>query len=257
MALAINELQVIHSGGAANEDPAADLGGAISTAANKRVQSQTSTAPANITGVTINDAYGNPEGVGQLFYTNATNELGWKPNGASTFYGAVISGSGEYLIGSSAGYLVVDVVSGSLPGSDQTDNITIANNQHNVFPQVSEADSLLGIVEYRCLYILNTNGTDTATDVKLWIPTNTPGGDIIEIGLGSSGLNGTEQTIADGETAPTGVTFSSPSSLGAALSLGNIPAGQHYAFWQRRTVPQETRGTVISNGAVLAIAATI
>ena len=52
---------------------------------------------------------------------------------------------------------------------------------------------------------------------KILIVTNTPSTDTsIEIALGSSAVNGTEQTIANENTAPTGVTFSSPSSLGTA-----------------------------------------
>ena len=48
----------------------------------------------------------------------------------------------------------------------------------------------------------------------IWIASNTPSADTtIEIALGSSAVNGTEQTIANESTAPTGVTFSAPSSL--------------------------------------------
>ena len=48
----------------------------------------------------------------------------------------------------------------------------------------------------------------------IWIASNTPSADTtIEIALGSSAINGTEQTIANENTAPTGVTFSAPSSL--------------------------------------------
>ena len=72
---------------------------------------------------------------------------------------------------------------------------------------------------------------------KIWIVTNTPSTDTsIEIALGSSAVNGTEQTIANENTAPTGVTFSTPSSLGTALSIGDIPAGQHKAVWIKRIV---------------------
>ena len=70
MAIKINELLVVHSGGAANASPAASLGGAISTHANKRVVSQIAAAPTNITGVTMLDAYGNATGVGSLYYAS-------------------------------------------------------------------------------------------------------------------------------------------------------------------------------------------
>jgi hypothetical protein len=257
MALTINKLIVCHSGGTGNVDPTLDLGGARSTAAGKRVTSQTASALNNLAGfVTVDDCYGNPEGVGSLSFTSLTNQLGWKPYGLSTYYGVNIASPGTYLIGSSSGYMVVTTT--TPPGADKLDSVTISNNQHNVFPLVSEANSLTGIIEYRCLYVLNSSASDAATDVRIWINSNTPGGDNIAIGLDPVGLNGTATTIAaPGIVAPGGVSFSQPVTYGTALVMGNIPIGQHYAFWQRRTVPPETRGTVISNGAVLAIAATI
>ncbi len=65
-----------------------------------------------------------------------------------------------------------------------------------------------------------------------------------DIGLGSSAVNGTEQTIANEGTAPTSVTFSAPATKGAGLSIGNIPAGQHKAIWVRRTI---TAGAAANN----------
>lgn len=258
MALAINDLHIIHSGGAANEDPLADLGGAISTAANKRIISQLTTTPVNVTGVTIDDAYGNTLGNGSLYWQVATTFLSWKPYTGTSYFGTTITGDGEYLIGSSAGYLNVTVVNASLPGGDQLDTIAVTGNDQNVFPTVSEGDSLLGITEYRCHYVLNTSSTDTAVDVTLWIASNTPAGDTIDIGLDPAGLNGTVATIADGETAPSPtVTFSAPGSYGAGLNMGNLAPGDYYGYWQRRTVPVETRDTVIANSATIALAATI
>jgi hypothetical protein len=49
-------------------------------------------------------------------------------------------------------------------------------------------------------------------------------------------VNGTEQTVADEQTAPSGVTFSQPANKGAGIALGSIPAGQHRAVWVLRIV---------------------
>jgi hypothetical protein len=54
--------------------------------------------------------------------------------------------------------------------------------------------------------------------------------------VGTSAVNGTEQTIANETTAPTSVTFSAPSTAGTGLALGDIPAGQRRAIWLRRPV---------------------
>lgn len=110
-----------------------------------------------------------------------------------------------------------------------------------IFDDVSSGESTAGDVEYRCIYVRNSHGTLTYENAVLHIQANTPSATTtVEIGVGTSAVNGTEQTVADESTAPSGVTFSAPSSFGAALALGNIPAGQHKAVWLRRTVDAGT-----------------
>jgi len=108
---------------------------------------------------------------------------------------------------------------------------------HNLFDIVSSAEAAAGDTEYRCVYVHNSHGTLTMQNTKLWISSNTPSTDsTVEIALGSSAVNATEQTVADENTAPTGVTFSAPSTEGASLAIGDIPAGQHKAFWIKRII---------------------
>jgi hypothetical protein len=107
----------------------------------------------------------------------------------------------------------------------------------DLFDDVGSSESSAGDTEYRCVYIHNAHGSLTMESAKLWIQTNTPSADtIIAVGLGTSAINATEQTVANENTAPSGVSFSSPSVEGSALSLGNIPFGQHKAVWIRRVV---------------------
>ena len=107
----------------------------------------------------------------------------------------------------------------------------------NLYDNVSSAESSAGDTEYRCFYVKNTHATLTLQSAKVYIQTNTPSTDTAaEVGLGSSAVNGTEQTVANETTAPTAVTFSSAAGVGNALSIGNIPAGQHKAIWVKRIV---------------------
>lgn len=109
-----------------------------------------------------------------------------------------------------------------------------------LFDDVSSAESAAGDTEYRCFYVHNAHATLTLQNAVVWIQANTTG-NRIAIGVGSSAVNGTEQTVADEQTAPTGgVAFTQPASKGAGLALGNIPAGQHRAVWVRRTVAPAT-----------------
>ena len=105
---------------------------------------------------------------------------------------------------------------------------------HNLFDLVSSAESAAGDTEYRCVYIKNSHGTLTLQNATVEIQADTPSSDTdVEIAVGSAAINGTEQTVADESTPPTGVTFESGST---ALALGDIPAGEHKAVWVKRVV---------------------
>ena len=105
-----------------------------------------------------------------------------------------------------------------------------------LFDTVTSAEAAAGDTEYRCVYIYN-NGATEATSCSLWIQANTPSGDTdIAIALGGEGEGGSAETPADENTAPSGESFSSPSSAGTGLSLGNLAAGERYPVWIRRTV---------------------
>lgn len=106
-----------------------------------------------------------------------------------------------------------------------------------LFDDTSAAESLAGDVEYRCFYVHNAHATLTLLNAVVWLNAQSLGaGHAIAIGVGSSAVNGVEQTVANEDTAPAGVTFTSPTTQGAGLALGSIPAGQHRAVWQRRVV---------------------
>ena len=112
---------------------------------------------------------------------------------------------------------------------------------------VTGAESAAGDVNYRCEYVHNNHATLTLTNAVIFLQSLGLGaGHVVAIGVGSAAVNATEQTVANEATAPTGVTFSSPTTLGAALALGSIPAGQHKAVWIRRTV---TGGSAASANA--------
>lgn len=108
----------------------------------------------------------------------------------------------------------------------------------NIFANVSSSDAAAGCTHYRCVYVLNNHGSLTLENAKVWIQTNTPSTTTaISIALDGGGLNATaEGPKSDQLTAPSGETFTAPSSEGTGLSLGNIPAGQKYAIWIKRVV---------------------
>lgn len=107
----------------------------------------------------------------------------------------------------------------------------------NLFDNVSSAEASAGHTDYRCVYIHNNHGSLALQSAKVWIHSNTPSADTeVTIALAGEGVNGTAETVANENTAPTGETFALAATEGAALSIGNIPAGQHQAIWIKRVV---------------------
>lgn len=107
----------------------------------------------------------------------------------------------------------------------------------NMFDDSQPAETTAGRVEYRCFYVHNANASLTLQSAVAWLGANTASDSTrVEIGLGTSVANGTEQVIANDTTAPIGVTFSLAPTKANGLALGSILAGQHCAVWVRRTV---------------------
>lgn len=105
-----------------------------------------------------------------------------------------------------------------------------------LFDRVEAAEATAGDVEYRCIYPHNA-GTAGYTGVKLWVLSDTAeASTTIEVGIGTSALNGVEQTVASESIAPVGVTFSAAATKAAGVDLGALAAGDSRAVWIRRTV---------------------
>lgn len=108
-----------------------------------------------------------------------------------------------------------------------------------LFDDVDSTESAAGDTEYRCIYVHNNHGTLALQNAVMWITANTTG-NRIAIGVGAAAVNATETAVANENTAPAGVTFSQPTTKGAGIALGTIPAGQHRAVWLRRTIAAAT-----------------
>lgn len=129
----------------------------------------------------------------------------------------------------------------------------VSASLHQFFDRVSGADAAAGDIEYRCLYIRNSHATLTLYAATVWISSNTPSTDTaMAIGLGTASIAAEEQTIANENTAPSGVSFSAPASFAAGLLIGDLAPSEYKAVWLRRTV---TAGAAAYNtdGATVAV----
>lgn len=252
--LAYLELRL--SGGASNSDPDASLGGIKSS---ERIYSKTCTGISNITGVVIDDGPGSADGAGTLEFTASGQTLTWTPNGGTAGTATAVGTNGRYAIPGSAGYLFVTVTAASLPGTNQSDTITVAQLANELFDDISKPESYNGDTEYRCFYIHNAHDTDPFVGIKVYIGSNTSGADDLSIGLdlagtGDGSSTGVSDTIGDEGTAPDpAVTFSQPAAIGSALSIGQLDAGESAAVWIKRTIPAATVTSTASDLSSLTI----
>lgn len=269
MAILISDIKIELSGGSTNVTPVLSLGGVKSTLAGGEVLSQNAAASVtgNVTGVTFHNAYANALGNGTLKWNQVTGYLTWKPFGGVQDNGVIITGDGRYVLGDSSGFLLVDVTQASLPVSTQQDiDITVSNLQNNVFDSVSALESTDGLIEYRCLYVHNTHGVDTAFDVRVWVKEQPIGPDELDVALDPAGKgNGSTTGVAIGPLADeedsgsllNAIVWTRPSTQATGLSLGNLAPGEVYAFWEKRTVSPETTQQVSNDVSKIGLSALI
>jgi hypothetical protein len=139
----------------------------------------------------------------------------------------------------SAGNSTSSTPAASLGKYVSTTEITDASVS-NVFDTISGDENAASDVEYRCFFVHNSSA-QTWFGVKAWLSSETSGGADAAIGLdttaasavGASSAQAVE--VTDEQTAPSGVSFSAPTTKGAGLSVGDLTAGQVKAIWVRRT----------------------
>ena len=126
-------------------------------------------------------------------------------------------------------------------GGNITATQIVSGDLHNVFDIVSKDESRDGDVEYRCIYVKNTNAIDTFKEVTTYLTSQTPSVTTsLAFGLGTAAVGGIEQTVIDESTAPIGVSFTESLGSGNAQSIGDIAPNLHKAIWLRRTIQSGT-----------------
>ena len=140
----------------------------------------------------------------------------------------------------------------SLGGQISTTEITDAT-LHNLFDVITGDENAASDVEYRCIFVHNNHGSLTWENVVVWISAETAGGANTAISVDTTGVTPVgsaspqAKTAADESTAPSGQTFTSPTTKGTGLSIGDIPAGSCAAIWLRRTA---TNSAALDNDSV-------
>lgn len=145
---------------------------------------------------------------------------------------------------------------GSLGGFTSTTALVAGAN--GLFDDVSGSENAAGTVEYRAFDVLNNHATLTLQNAVVYLSSEVAGGASIaiavdNIGPVAKGAASQGASITTSQTAPTGVgAFSSPTTVGTGLALGNIGPGQIRRVWVRRT-PANT-AALNNDGVTFAIA---
>jgi len=112
---------------------------------------------------------------------------------------------------------------------------------HDLFDKVTGDENAALNAEYRCIFFHNAHGTLQLDALTVWLSAETPGGANIAIGVDPAAASPIGQAtaqaaeVANEDTAPAGVTFTSPTTKPTGVVMGNIPVGQCRALWLRRT----------------------
>jgi len=144
-----------------------------------------------------------------------------------------------------AGNQTVGTAAGSLGKYISTTEITDAT-LNNLFDDVSGDDNAASDVEYRCIFVHNNHGTLTWQAPFLWINAETAGGANIAIAVDDLAASLIGQVTAQADevvaedAAPTGETFTSPTTKGGGIAMSDIAAGECRAIWVRRTTANTT-----------------
>lgn len=100
-----------------------------------------------------------------------------------------------------------------------------------LFASVSPAEAAAGSVKYRALSFKNTSAFTAYAAAIFIAQETTSAGTTVALAFDSTGT----QSIVNEDTAPTGLTFSTPLSLATAIALGDVAAAGVARIWFRRT----------------------
>jgi len=112
-----------------------------------------------------------------------------------------------------------------------------------LFADATAAESAGSEIHYRCFFVLNNHSTLTLNNAKIYVSSETAGGGGVAIAVDNLGPKAKGAAypqaarVATQTEAPTSTgSFSTPTTTGAALSLGDIGPGQVKGVWVRRTL---------------------
>jgi hypothetical protein len=237
----VDALGLFLTGGASNTDPDASLGG-VKSSTRARGLGCIVTSP--IPGIRIDNVYpACEEGDGLLSVgSDSASLLFTPPDGLEGSAVPILEGETKVITGTDSDKAIrvsreadyPDLV----PLSAAT--LTFVDVMNGVLGQsnLTSAQRAAGRTTYRALMLY---GQGSVENIKLWVPPVGGAQAVFSLAL-EDASGGALQTIANETTAPTGVTWSTPTTEAAALIVPVLSAGGMKGLWLRRVFP--AAGTV-------------
>ncbi|WP_426566370.1 hypothetical protein ACPPVT_07440 [Angustibacter sp. McL0619] len=159
----------------------------------------------------------------------------------------------------SAGNSTAGTAAGSL-GTYMSTTAWTGGSANDLFDDISGAENAASTVDYRCIFVHNSNAANPLQNAVAYLSAEVSGGAGIAIAVDSTAesiissssaqaLTGTSETAPGGSV--TGLTYSSPTTAGTGIALGTIPAGHCRAIWIRRTAANSA--ALSADGVTLAV----
>lgn len=118
----------------------------------------------------------------------------------------------------------------------------LGGSSNDLYDNVTGDENATSVVDFRCVFVENTNATLSGTNGRVWIAAEVAGGTSIAISLDTTGVvsstlaTAQAKTIANETTAPATQTFvTTPVSKATGLVVATLPPANCFAIWIRRT----------------------
>lgn len=141
-----------------------------------------------------------------------------------------------------AGDSTANATPGTYLGKYASTTAIAGGGTNDCFPDINGAANAASQVDYAGFALLNNNAANTAQTAVVYIASEVAGGASIALAADSTAISAKGSssaqllTIASATTAPAGpLTFTSPTTVGTGIALGNIPVANVKGFWARRT----------------------
>lgn len=133
-----------------------------------------------------------------------------------------------------------------------------AGAANDLFADITGAQNAASQVDYAGLAVLDNNASNILQNAVVYLSSEVAGGASIAVGADTTAASAKGSasaqlvTIASSTTAPAGASFSSPTTVGTGVSLGNIGIAQVKGVWVRRTAANTA--ALSNDGVTLAFA---